>query len=84
MDSLGIATIRKPSRPRLDQRKGLVALLAKTPLGEIVTYAEMGRAAEMPDIRSCWHILYWSKDEVRRRLGMEFETVKEIGLKRVR
>jgi hypothetical protein len=84
VDSLGIATIRKPSRPRLDQRKGLVALLAETPLGEIVTYAEMGKAAGMPDVREAWHILYWGKDEVRRRFGIEFETVKEIGLKRSR
>lgn len=80
---MGIANLRRPSRPRLDQRKGLVALLAGTPVGEIVTYAEMGRAAEMEDVRSAWHVLYASKEEVLRRLGIRFETVKEIGLKRV-
>jgi hypothetical protein len=81
---MGIANMRKPSRPRLDQRKGLVALLAKTPVGEIVTYAGMGKAAEMQDIREAWHVMYAAKEDVRRRLGIQFETVKEIGLKRVR
>lgn len=81
---MGIANLRRPSRPRLDQRKGLVGLLLKVPAGEIVTYAAMGRAAEMADIRLCWHVLYAAKEDVLRTFGIEFETVKEIGLKRVR
>jgi len=81
---MGIATMRRPSRPRIDQRKGLVALLLKVPAGEIVTYQSMGRAAGMQDVRECWHVLYWAKDEVFRRSRIEFETVKEIGLKRLK
>jgi len=83
MTEMGIATSRRPGRPRTAQRAALVALLKATEVGAIVTYTKMGEATGMPDIRGCVHLLYDARSECQRQRSMFFMTVKDVGIRRV-
>lgn len=83
MTEMGIATSRRPGRPRTAQRAALVALLKGTQVGATATYTKMGEAVGMPDIRGCVHLVYDARSECQRRWSMVFATIKDVGIRRI-
>lgn len=74
------------TRNRTVQNEAVARLLAAARPGEIVTYAHMGRAVDpaLDDIRNGFdHIKDAARKICLERDGIEFETVIDVGLRRM-